>query len=118
MKALDFVSLFAGAGGLDLGLEESGWRCRYASDIDPAAVATLEANQGRPLASGGGSVFEGAFIEEADIRQLSADDISGNLRDINIIRFTCDLASNDQGSRRHEAFTGHTGIGIFGKKGI
>ena len=77
MKALDFVSMFAGAGGLDLGLEESGWRCRYASDIDPAAVATLEANQGRPLASGGGSVFEGAFIEEADIRQLSADDILG-----------------------------------------
>lgn len=73
MKPLDFVSLFSGAGGLDLGLEWAGWRCRYASDIDPAAVATLEANQGRPLASG--SVFDGTFIEEGDIRQISANDI-------------------------------------------
>jgi DNA (cytosine-5)-methyltransferase 1 len=75
MKRLDFVSLFAGAGGLDLGLEEAGWRCRYASDIDPSAVATLEASRGLPLASGQGKAFQATFIEEADIRCLSGEEI-------------------------------------------
>lgn len=46
----EFLSLFAGAGGLDLGLERSGWRCLYGVDSDPEAVTTLRRNQGSGFA--------------------------------------------------------------------
>jgi DNA (cytosine-5)-methyltransferase 1 len=66
-----FVSLFSGAGGLDLGLEQAGWSCRYASDIDAAAVASLESNRGFDLGLGR-RAFADSFIEHADIRALTA----------------------------------------------
>lgn len=62
-----FVSLFSGAGGLDLGLEAAGWRACYAGDIDPCAVATLQNNAKRHLNS--------AHIELADVRSLTGDKI-------------------------------------------
>jgi DNA (cytosine-5)-methyltransferase 1 len=52
MASLNFVSLFAGAGGLDVGFEAAGWRCLYASDHDPKAIGTLRLNQGHRLPSG------------------------------------------------------------------
>lgn len=69
-----FISFFSGAGGLDLGLELAGWRTVYASDVDRAAVATLRANIGRRV---GNRIrtFEDAFIEQADIRSLQAQDV-------------------------------------------
>lgn len=70
----DFVSLFAGAGGLDLGLEQAGWRCRYAADIDAAACDSLRANVGRRLAAGGGALAQ-AVIEQADITVQDGDAI-------------------------------------------
>ena len=66
-----FISLFSGAGGFDLGLEQAGWDCVYASDIDPAAMATLEANRGRKLGNGRTALSE-TFTEHSDIRDLSA----------------------------------------------
>ena len=39
------VGLFAGAGGLDLGLEQAGYSLGYAVEIDPVAVDTLNANR-------------------------------------------------------------------------
>lgn len=60
-----FVSLFSGAGGLDIGLELAGWRCAYASDIDPAAVQTLKANANRML-------MAETFVEKADVRLLDS----------------------------------------------
>lgn len=39
-----FVSLYAGAGGLDLGFSQAGFQCLWANDIDADAVATHNAN--------------------------------------------------------------------------
>lgn len=65
-----FVSLFSGAGGLDLGLEMAGWHGLYASDIDPCAVDTLQMNRGRVIASAK-KFMANSVIERADIRNLS-----------------------------------------------
>ena len=64
-----YVSLFSGAGGLDLGLEMAGWRTAYASDNDPVAVETLKGNVGRKIENKQGA-FDGTFIECADVRAL------------------------------------------------
>lgn len=64
----EFISLFAGAGGLDLGLERSGWTCLYGVDFDPEAVETLKRNQGQRF--GGHALFECA-----DVRELTGSDI-------------------------------------------
>lgn len=70
----NFVSLFTGAGGLDLGLERAGWTGLFATDWDGHAVESLRANQGRKLSSGR-KAFDDAVIEQADIRQLSGKQI-------------------------------------------
>jgi DNA (cytosine-5)-methyltransferase 1 len=71
---VSYISLFSGAGGLDLGLERAGWRTAYASDNDAAAVATLRANVGYRLGKGR-RAFEDAYIEQADIRLLEPSEI-------------------------------------------
>lgn len=64
----EFLSLFAGAGGLDLGLERAGWHCLYAADSDADAVNTLRANQSFEFASG-------AILDHADVRELTGREI-------------------------------------------
>ena len=81
-----FVSLFSGAGGLDLGLELAGWTGLFAADVDQTAVATLKANQGRRVA--GIHFMSGARIEEADVRDLTGSNI---LNSVNVKRGTIPL---------------------------
>lgn len=69
----DFVSLFAGAGGLDLGLELAGWDCLYATDIDPKATQTLVANRNRKIE--GRRVLTDTIIEREDVSVLTGKDI-------------------------------------------
>jgi len=44
-RSLTAFSLFAGAGGLDLGVEQAGYRVLYAVENDPVAVETLNRNR-------------------------------------------------------------------------
>jgi DNA (cytosine-5)-methyltransferase 1 len=46
---LTALSLYTGAGGLDLGLESAGFDCRAAVEMDPDCVATLRANRPWPV---------------------------------------------------------------------
>lgn len=58
--------MFSGAGGLDLGFEQAGWRRCFASDLDADAVATLRANTRKR---------EQASVGQDDIRDLTAKDV-------------------------------------------
>lgn len=69
MHSSSFISLFTGAGGLDIGLESAGWVGRYASDVDPITIQTLKANKG--IDGDGRRFFEHAVIEEKDVRHLT-----------------------------------------------
>jgi DNA (cytosine-5)-methyltransferase 1 len=72
------VSLFAGAGGTDVGLERAGWRTALATDVDAACMATLnEAKQSSILVEGLEDVtyLQGAALRLADVRDLSGDDL-------------------------------------------
>ena len=68
-----YISLFSGAGGLDLGLERSGWKGLFASDLDADAVATLKRNQGKRIR--GGKFAEHAEVLHRDVRELGASEI-------------------------------------------
>lgn len=59
---MKIISLFSGAGGLDLGLQQAGNNIIWANDIDPDAVATYRKNIGN-------------HIVEADIKDLDIDAI-------------------------------------------
>jgi DNA (cytosine-5)-methyltransferase 1 len=56
-----FIDLFAGIGGIRLGLEQSGGECVYSVEIDPHARRTYEANFGQ--------------CEAADIRLVDPADL-------------------------------------------
>lgn len=43
-EQLNFISLFTGAGGLDIGFKEAGYNCVFASDIMPQAKETFNEN--------------------------------------------------------------------------
>lgn len=61
----NFVSIFSGAGGLDIGLQRAGWDCLYATDFDKYAIETLKLNAIAGRFHGNG------VIKQADIRDLT-----------------------------------------------
>jgi DNA (cytosine-5)-methyltransferase 1 len=77
------VSLFSGAGGLDIGLEEAGFETASATDWDGDCIRTLHANQAQRLPVRGRSGrlhFAGARIVEADLVDVKGSDLfAGNL---------------------------------------
>lgn len=72
-----FVSLFTGAGGLDIGLERAGLDAVALSDIDVNCVETLRANQERALPVPGRqhAYLEGARIVHQPIEVTNRDDV-------------------------------------------
>src|SRR4051812_41611120 len=71
----DVLSLFAGGGGLDLGLHLTGrYRHRACIEYEPTACQTLEANRdGRLLGDSNLKVFQ------ADIAELEPADVMADL---------------------------------------
>lgn len=69
----NFVSVFSGAGGLDIGLQRAGWDCLYATDFDKHAVETLKLNAAAGRFHGGG------VIHQADIRDLTGDQMLSDM---------------------------------------
>lgn len=72
------ISLFAGAGGADVGLERAGWRVVAATDFDRDCIATLRASQRQGIAVRGRSSpthLEAAHLIEADVAEVTAADL-------------------------------------------
>lgn len=59
---MDIVSLFSGAGGLDLGFEQAGFNIVYANEYDSSIWATYEKNHSAPL-------------DKRDIREIKSEEI-------------------------------------------
>lgn len=72
------VSLFTGAGGLDIGLERAGFRTVAATDFDEDCIATLEESQKKriPVRGDGARLhLEGTRILKADVADLTPQDL-------------------------------------------
>lgn len=67
MKKPTCIDLFAGAGGLSLGLKMAGWSTMAASDFDATACATYKHN------------FPGVDVIEGDIRNISWRALRGKI---------------------------------------
>ncbi|MFZ1059779.1 MAG: DNA cytosine methyltransferase [Candidatus Rokuibacteriota bacterium] len=77
---LTVVSLFAGAGGLDLGLEAAGFKVRLCVESDEDARETLRANRPRWKLSEPGDIHElepADILRQASLRRRSVTLISG-----------------------------------------
>lgn len=86
------MSLFSGAGGLDVGLEQAGWETVAATDFDADCVATLNNSRGaRIRVSGerGRRYLSSASVLEADVGALTASD----LRPVRSTRWRPDLVA-------------------------
>lgn len=69
-----YVSLFSGAGGLDIGLERAGLEAVSLCEIEKVFCSTLERNQGWEHVDGC-KYLGGAKIINADIREVSHKDL-------------------------------------------
>lgn len=65
------VSLFSGGGGLDIGVEQAGFRTICCIEIDPHCCATLRHNQP--------AYFRHARIVHEDVRNVSPQELMANL---------------------------------------
>lgn len=69
------VSLFTGAGGLDIGMERAGFVPLFVTDLEPICIETLEANKTRSIHLSHGSHH--SFLERAEIHQEDICHLNG-----------------------------------------
>jgi DNA (cytosine-5)-methyltransferase 1 len=69
------VSLFSGAGGLDIGLERAGWQTVAATDFDSDCVATLTASRDAGLVIDGDG--NRTYLADASLICADAVDLAG-----------------------------------------
>lgn len=70
------VSLFSGAGALDIGLERAGFHTVAALDYDEDCAATLRASQAARIRSiDGRTCLDGAKILQANVEDVTASDL-------------------------------------------
>jgi DNA (cytosine-5)-methyltransferase 1 len=67
MEKLTFGSLFAGIGGMDLGLERAGMACRWQVEIDPFCQKVLEKHWPHVRRHGDIRTVDGAELEWVDV---------------------------------------------------
>jgi DNA (cytosine-5)-methyltransferase 1 len=70
MALPNIVSLFSGAGGLDLGFKKAGFPLTFAVDVSPAAIQTHKRN------------FSEATSVAADLVELGSDGVLAHLEDL------------------------------------
>ena len=80
--SLASISLFTGAGGLDLGIEQAGFETRVAVELDPYARQTLAENAGQfrrefPILSDITTLTPEEILENANLRPGEATLVSG-----------------------------------------
>lgn len=78
MRSGDVVSLFSGAGGLDIGLERAGWNVVSATDHDKHAMETLRLSRAAaiPVRGRDAKYMADTMLVEADVRNLAASDLT------------------------------------------
>lgn len=62
-----FGSLFAGIGGLDLGLDRAGWSCKWQVEIDPYCLAVLQKHWPNVPRFGDVKTLTGDELESVDL---------------------------------------------------
>jgi DNA (cytosine-5)-methyltransferase 1 len=74
----EVVSLFSGAGGLDVGLEQAGWTVVSATDHDRYAMETLRQTKAAAISVRGQNTIHMAdtLLVEADVRDLIASELT------------------------------------------
>lgn len=75
MNKFNYISLFSGAGGLDIGLEGAGLKAISLCEIEDVFCQTLRANQDQTR-SDGRVYFKDAKVHKADIRVLTGAKLS------------------------------------------
>lgn len=72
------ISLYTGAGGLDLGFEAAGFKTAVAVELDAEAVTTLRANRSWPVLDRDiHAIDSGELLEAAALREGEADVLIG-----------------------------------------